>query len=251
VVGVYLGHGGNPHTTAAISASWPYTGWAGMRDQCNDDDEYRELCRVMARHGIRVCTVVGGALAGSETLDRVLSAWDEVDREHPIRDMRWVLAHVARLDPQRDIPRVLRLGAVVTTQPASYLYRDGADALERGLDDVWMPFRTWTEAGIPWALSTDNKPYRMLFTLRTALARREMHGRVVGASQRLTFDQAIRAASASGAYVRGDDADTGALTPGRLADLVVLPVRDEADVGDADADLTMIGGEFLHPPRPR
>ena len=68
VGGVYLQYGGHPEVAAAHQAAWPYTGWAGFTDQCNDPEAYRALCRLAARRRWRVATV------GLTAVDAVLSS---------------------------------------------------------------------------------------------------------------------------------------------------------------------------------
>src|SRR5207253_1436236 len=81
----------------------------------------------------------------------------------------------------------------------------------------------YTEADLPWSLSTDNKPYWLQFTLWVAVTRRErIEGRIIGPAQRLTVPQALRALTAAGAYVCCAERDRGSLAVGKLADLQVL-----------------------------
>jgi predicted amidohydrolase YtcJ len=246
--GVFLAYGGDDDVRAACDAAWPYTGWAAFKEQAVAPDEYAELCRILARHRLRVGTIVGGAAASTDTLDRVLSVWESVDREYPIRDLRWVLVHTALLDVARDAPRVRGLGAVITTQPSSYLHRSGLDAVRRGVAPAdLMPYRDWTSERLHWALSTDNKPYDMFFTIWTAMARREMtRGEIIGPAQRIGFDDALRAATLDGAYASFAERDRGSLEVGKLADLVVLADDPSKMAPDAAKDMrpvaTLIGG---------
>lgn len=246
VAGLYLGYGGHPEAAHLISGAWPYTGWAGFGEQYHPPDEYRALCRLAARHRLRVNTII------TTTLDEVLMIWEEVDREHPIRDLRWVLVHARTMQPERDFPRVKRLGLVVTTQPSSYVHRSGLAQVRDGLDpEGLLAHRDYVEAGIPWALSTDNKPYRPLFTLWAAVARRErVGGQVIGPGQRVGVPQALRALTWAGAYVAFEEHRRGSLEVGTLADLLVL-AADPLQVGtdalkDLEVLLTMVGGEVVH-----
>jgi predicted amidohydrolase YtcJ len=246
VSGIFLECGGTPEVAVHNRAAWPYTGWAGFTDQHNPPDQYRELCRLAAKYRLRVNTII------SRGADEVLTIWEEVDRERPIADLRWVLVHAQELDPARDFPRIKRLGAVLTTQPSSYIYRSGLAALRRGVDeDRYMAYRDYVEHELPWALSTDNKPYWMLWTLWCAVARREMaEGRTVGPGQRIGALEALRAMSLAGAYVSFEEHRRGSLEVGKLADLVVLsgdPLTVEADeLKELQVDLTMVGGRIVH-----
>jgi hypothetical protein len=246
VSGIFLEYGGNPEVAEHNRAAWPYTGWAGFTDQHNPPDQYRELCRLAARYRLRVNTII------SRGADEVLSTWEAIDRETPIRDLRWVLVHALELDPARDFPRIKRLGAVLTTQPSSYIYRSGQAALRRGVDEgTYMAYREYVEQALPWALSTDNKPYWMLWTLWCAVARREMaEGRVIGPAQKLGVLEALRAMSLGGAYVSFEEHRRGSLELGKQADLLVLSADplavDEDALKGLRVDLTMVGGRIVH-----
>lgn len=244
--GVYLEYGGHAEVAAVNRAAWPYTGWAGFTDQCNDPDTYRALCRLAARHRFRVATV------GLAATDAVLSAWEEVAREHPIRDLRWVLVHGREMEPERDYPRLDRLGCVVTTQPSSYLYRSGLALARSGVDpERLMAHRDYVAAGIPWALSSDNKPYWLMFTLWVAVTRRAMGAdSVLGPGQRVSVPEALRALTWAGAYACFAEDRLGSLEAGKLADLLVLSddlLRVPAEtLKDVQVELTMVGGRIVH-----
>lgn len=244
--GVYLEYGGHAEVAAANRAAWPYTGWAGFTEQCNDPDTYGALCRLAARHRLRVATV---GLAAS---DAVLSTWEDVAHEYPIQDLRWVLVHGREMEPARDYPRLARLGCVVTTQPSSYVHRSGLMLARSGVDpERLMAHRDYIAAGIPWALSSDNKPYWLMFTLWVAVTRRAMgEDAVVGPSQRVSVPEALRALTWAGAYTSFAEDRLGSLEVGKLADLLVLSddllrLPPEA-LKDVQVELTMVGGRIVH-----
>ncbi|MFW5947845.1 MAG: amidohydrolase family protein, partial [Gemmatimonadota bacterium] len=68
--------------------------------------------------------------------------------------------------------------------------------------------------------------------------------------QRLTREQALRAYTLNNAYAAFEESVKGSITPGKLADLVVLS-RDimrvpEDEVRDVVVDYTVIGGEVRY-----
>ena len=244
--GVYLEYGGHPEVAAATRAAWPYTGWAGFTEQCNDPDTYRTLCRLAARHRLRVATL------GLAATDAVLSIWEGVAQEYPIHDLRWVLVHGREMEPARDYPRLARLGCVVTTQPSSYLHRSGLALARAGIDpERLLAHRDYIAAGVPWALSSDNKPYWLMFTLWVAVTRRAMGvDVVVGPGQRVSVPEALRALTWAVAYASFAEDRLGSLEVGKLADLLVLSddllcIPPEA-LKDVRVELTMIGGRIVH-----
>ena len=100
------------------------------------------------------------------------------------------------MEPARDYPRLARLGCVVTTQPSSYVHRSGLGLARSGVDpERLLAHRDYVDAGIPWALSSDNKPYWLMFTLWVAVTRRAMGAdAVVGPGQRVSVPEALRSA---------------------------------------------------------
>jgi predicted amidohydrolase YtcJ len=242
VAGIYLEYGGHAENANLVAPSWPYTGWAGFQAHAIPPDEYRELCRTAARLRLRVNTTIG------RELNDVLTIWDEVHREFPIDDLRWVLIHARYIDPQRDVPRIKRLGAVVTTQPSSYAHKPGDPNID---DNTQKAHRDYIDAGLTWALASDNKPYELVKTMWAAVTRTEaVHGRIVGPKQRISVEEALRALTSSGAYVCFNEQRLGTITPGKHADAIAFsdnPFKLNANrLRDLQVDFTMAGGRTVH-----
>lgn len=73
-------------------------------------------------------------------------------------------------------------------------------------------------------------------------------GQVIGPDEALTVDEALRAYTVAGAFACHWDDRLGSLTPGRLADLVVLgddPRRvDPSRIGDIEVVATYVDGRW-------
>lgn len=246
VGGICLHHGGDPEVARVLHEAQPYTGWAGFVESANTPGAYGEQAALAARAGLRVSTLV------TRCLPEVLDAWEAADRVAPIRHLRWVLVHLNAAGPE-EAARIRRLGAVVTTNPISYLWRSGADEARRIGGDAGrlLPHRTLARLGIPFALATDNKPADPWLAFRAAVERRDMaSGEVLGPGERLTRIQALRALTVGGARLTFAERTRGTLEPGRAADLAVLD-RDplEASLDDLPSltcRLTMVGGRVVH-----
>ena len=246
VGGLCLHYGGDPEVARILHASQPYTGWAGFVESANDPEAYREQAELAARHGVRVNTLV------TRCLVEVLDVWEELARRHPIRDLRWVLVHLNAATPEQ-LARIRRLGAVVTTNPISYLYRSAADEVARlgGAAEQLLPHRSLARHRIGFGLATDNKPADPWAAFAAVVARRDMRtGLVVGERERLTRGQALAALTEGGARVTFAERERGRLAPGWAADLAVLehdPLTAPLEhlVGQT-ARLTMVAGEIVH-----
>ncbi|HXH81599.1 MAG TPA: amidohydrolase family protein, partial [Candidatus Tectomicrobia bacterium] len=236
----------DPRVAEAIASGYPYEQWAGHFYQALSFERLVELGTLAARLGLRVNCLV------CYDLETVLRAWEAVDREVSIRDRRWVAIHVTQATPEQ-IRRIKALGLVCTVTP-NFMYmasdRFGLDRLgERG-----TPIRDLLDAGVPVALSTDNVPYSMLWTMWEALARWDGDaGRRLGESG-LTREEALRISVQSGHLLTWSEDRRGVIEPGRDADLVVLdgdPLTCAEDALPALAvDLTIVGGRIVHERRP-
>jgi predicted amidohydrolase YtcJ len=246
VGGICLHWGGDTEVARTLHAGQPYTGWAGFVESANDPAAYRAQAALAARHGLRVNTLI------TRCLPEVLDVWEAIDAETPIRHLRWVLVHLNVVSP-RDQARIRKLGAVVTTNPISYLWRSAAEEVARAGGDAatLMPHRTLARQRIPFALATDNKPADPWLALAAVVARTDMtSGEVLGGSERLSRLEALRALTAGGAWLTFAERQAGMLAAGRRADLAVLdadPLTVPLDeLGAMPVRLTMVGGEVVH-----
>lgn len=245
ISGVFIGFGDDPAVARITRRALPDTGWTGFVESANSADEYRAYVALAAKHNLRVHTIVVDRLA------EILPILEEIDRTYPLSGRRWVLEHVGRTLPS-DVPRLARLGIYVTTIPVYQLWKN-ADRYLADADggETAVPHRMLMDAGIPVAAGTDNIPYNPFFTVWAMVARKERTtGRVIGAGQRLDAETALRLLTKAGSRLSFDEARTGTLEPGKLADLAVLSraPRDTAvdEIPDIRALLTMVGGRIVH-----
>jgi predicted amidohydrolase YtcJ len=246
IAGICLHYGGDPEVAGILHASQPYTGWAGFVESANDPEAYRTQAELAAAHGLRVSTLI------TRSLPEVLSIWEGVAERTPIRDLRWVLVHL-NVATEDHLRRIRRLGAAVTTNPISYLWRSAAEEVDKagGIAETLMPHRSLGRHRIPFGLATDNKPADPWLAFAAVVARRDMaSGRVLGPAERLTRREALRALTVGGAQVTGTGRDHGILAPGHVADLAVLdrdPLSVPLDeVAGLECRLTMVGGRIVH-----
>jgi predicted amidohydrolase YtcJ len=77
-----------------------------------------------------------------------------------------------------------------------------------------------------------------------------MSGKVWGADERVSVQDAIRAYTVNSAYINFDETRKGTLEVGKLADLVVmgddLLTMDSNRLKDARIDMTIVGGRVLY-----
>jgi predicted amidohydrolase YtcJ len=81
------------------------------------------------------------------------------------------------------------------------------------------------------------------------VTRKGKSGRVYGAEEAVSLEEAIRGYTRGSAYVTFDEKIKGSLEPGMLADLVVLSedilTIDPNRILEVEVETTMVGGEIL------
>ncbi len=204
--------------------------------------------QVAIEHGFQVNTHAIGDRGNRE----VLAIYEDVFRQHPDKtDLRWRIEHAQHLHPA-DVPRFAELGVIASMQGIHatsdapwVLKRLGSGRAESGAY-VW---RSLLAAGAVVTNGTDApvEPIDPISSFYASVTRRASDGTVFYPEQRMTREEALRAYTLSTAYAAFEDHLKGSLTPGKLADVVVLSkdimtVPDE-EIRDARVDYTIVGGE--------
>ena len=114
-----------------------------------------------------------------------------------------------------------------------------------------IPVREVAEAGIPFGLHCDAPvtPLNPLFTMWCAVNRVTSGGRPLGVDQAVDTATAMRGYTTDAAWLSFDEASLGGLSPGHLADFVVLDrnpfTTDPALLRDIEVLRTVVGGETV------
>lgn len=82
-----------------------------------------------------------------------------------------------------------------------------------------------------------------------AVTRKGMSGKVYGAEEKLTMEEAIRGYTAYGAHFTWEENVKGTLEPGMLADMIVLSedllAIDPENILDVQVEMTVVDGKVL------
>jgi predicted amidohydrolase YtcJ len=225
------------------SQAAPYTGWAGF---CYDAglprERVKELLIEAARRDIRMTSLHAD----------LLDLYEDVNRVVPIAGQRWVIGHISVLDSDA-VKRIRDLGLVLTTHTNRFLFKEGEILRARvgeAAEATIVPLRTLRQAGVHVALATDNVPASLFYPIWQCVARADRYsGRVIAPDQRLSREDALRAATIEGAYLMFEEHLKGSIEVGKLADLVILsddPLSvEEARLKDIVAELTVVGGRIV------
>ena len=241
--GLYV-HVGREAADDVRARAAPYTGWAGFNSNHGlPRDQAKELLLQCAANDIRAVMI------GSSNLD----LYDEVDREIPLKGRRWVISHISTISP-RDIERIVRMGLVLTTHTNNYLYKGlhaQAQRLPPERHGEIVPLRSLLDAGVKVSLATDNVPVSPFLPMWQAVARTSYRSKErVAPAEALSRADALRCATANGAYLTFDEHKKGSLETGKLADLAVLSAdpltTEESSIADIRSLMTMVGGRIVH-----
>jgi predicted amidohydrolase YtcJ len=146
------------------------------------------------------------------------------------------------------------MGLLAIPQP-SFIYYLGDSYIENFTPEqlaLSYPGRAWIEHGIVAAGSSDVPVVSAdpFVNLRSVVTRLTQDGQRMGPEQGVTIDEAIRMFTLNGAYASFEERTKGSITPGKLADLVVLD-RDPRAVTPEQlhtlrAELTVLDGQIAH-----
>ena len=193
---------------------------------------------------------------GDRANHAVLTLFEEIEAVNPPWDRRFRIEHAQHVRPA-DIHRFRKLDVIVSAQPY-HAVDDGCWAESRiGRERLatTYAFRTFASAGIHLCFGSDwtVAPLDPLSGISAAVTRCTLDGRNPQGwipEQKLSVEEALRCYTAEGAYAAFEEGEKGSITPGKVADLVVLD-RDplavhENDLRSIEVDLTMVGGEVVY-----
>jgi predicted amidohydrolase YtcJ len=186
-----------------------------------------------------------------DTIDAFLDQIEAINKEHPIKSLRWTLAHVNQINASQ-LERMKNLGMYAAVHPWAVI--NGAimhDEFGDGAYDM-PPLRTIQQSGIQWGLGTDGtaaNQYRPFTTLQFAVTGQMVGGATVN-RQSIGREDALIAHTRKNAYLVFQENNLGSIQPGKLADLVVLD-RDyltvPADqIRNIKPMMTMVGGRIVY-----
>jgi predicted amidohydrolase YtcJ len=229
---------GDASVAKIIAGDYPYEQWAGHFYQSLPHDRFVELGVVAAQLGLRMNCLV------CYDLERVLRAYEDIDRQVSIRERRWVIIHVTQATPDQ-LKRIKALGLVATVTPGfMYMASDRFGLNELGASGT--PIRQLVDAGIPVALSTDNVPYSMFFAMWQALSRWDNDSRSKLGDSHLSREEALRLCTVTGHQLTWSESDRGTLEVGKAADLIIVDrnplVCVEDEIKDIAVEHTFVAG---------
>jgi predicted amidohydrolase YtcJ len=245
VAGVFIGLSGDRIIREVALDALPDTGWSGFIEHANTWEEYREYVMLAAKLGFRVHTIA------ARDLNKVLTIWTDADKRFGIKNNRWVIEHISIVN-SAEMKVIKELGVHITTIPSKTLWKRGPKlrTFDAKNGNGITPHRTFANERIPIAIGTDNVPYNPFFSLWSAMTRVARNGETVGLDERMAIDEGLPLITREGARLSFEEQEKGMLTPGMLADFVVLD-RDlhstpPGNIKDTKADMTFVNGRLVY-----
>src|SRR5215471_9146530 len=193
---------------------------------------------------------------GDQAISMILDIYERIEKANGRRDRRWRIEHSQHM-AAKDFVRYARLGVIASVQPY-HAIDDGRWAEKRiGADRVsrTYAFRTFLQNGVRLAFGTDWSvaPLSPMWTIYAAVTRATLDGKNPEGwvpEQKLSVAEAVEAYTMGSAYAEFQDKEKGSITPGKLADFVIL--RDDifrippAAIKNVKVEATYLGGKLVY-----
>jgi predicted amidohydrolase YtcJ len=220
----------------------------------------------MLPEGAMLRRVLGADRAGLQVLIhaigdaanwRILELYRRVAERNGPRDRRFRIEHAQHLRAS-EVPRFAAQQVIASVQPY-HAIGDGcwcAARLGRDRARLTYAFRSLLDAGATLAFGSDwtVAPLNPLAGIYAAVTRRTLDGRHPRGwipEQKISVEEAVRAYTTGSASAEFAEHAKGTITPGKLADLVMLDRDifqiDPAAIAGAKVVLTLVDGKVVHP----
>lgn len=214
-------------------------------------DTARKLAELAVKHGYQYCIHAIGDRANREVLD----IFEEAFNNNPsVAPRRWRIEHAQHIHPD-DIPRFGQLDVIAsmqgihcTSDAIFVLQRLGPRRAEEGAY-VWQKL---LQSGAVVTNGTDApvEDIDPIASFYATVTRKLKDGTEFFPDQKMSRAEALKSYTLSCAYAAFEEDIKGSLTPGKLADIVVLSTDimtcPEGQIRDSKVDLTIIGGKVVY-----
>jgi len=185
------------------------------------------------------------------TIDGFLDQVEAINKEYPIKNLRWVFAHVNRINASQ-LARMRELGMYAAVHPWAVI-NGGINHRIFGDSAYDMaPLVTIQDSGVVWGLGSDGSRANQIMPFTTLWW--AVTGKMVGGTkvlrQTISREDALIAHTRKNAYLVFQENNLGSIQTGKLADLLVLD-RDyltiPADqIKDIKPVMTLVGGRIVY-----
>jgi hypothetical protein len=189
---------------------------------------------------------------GDASIEDIIDAIEAAQAKYPRQDARHIIVH-AQMARQDQLERMKALAITPSFFVAhTYYWGDRHRDIFMGPERAahMSPAASAQALGLPYTIHLDTPvvPMNPLFLVWTAVNRLSSTGQAIGADERISVMQALQAVTSTAAWQIFQQDNRGSITPGKLADLVVLsgdPLLDPMGIKDLHVLRTMVGGRTI------
>ena len=193
---------------------------------------------------------------GDSANSLMLDMFEKIVQVNPKWDRRFRLEHAQHIQP-KDFKRFARLGVIASVQPY-HAIDDGRWAEKRIGHErckTTYAFRTFHDNGVKICFGSDwtVAPLNPLLGIYAAVTRRTLDDANPDGwfpEQKISVQEAIEAYTINNAYAAFEENEKGSITPGKLADFVVLSDDilsiDPIKIRDVNVEMTILGGNIIY-----
>lgn len=217
-----------------------------------DVEEIERTAEIAVKHGFQVNTHAIGDRANREVLDIYERVWERTEADG--KQLRWRIEHAQHIDPA-DVPRFGQLGVIAAMQ-GIHCTSDGPWIPTRLGEErakiTSYPWRDLIETGAIIGNGTDVpvEPINAIASYYASVSRMTVEGERFFPEHVMTREEALTSYTLNNAIAAFEENIKGTLTPGKLADIVVLSqdllTVPEDTIPDTQVDMTILGGEIRY-----
>jgi len=227
--------------SAALSE--PYVDDPGNKGMfVHDRNDFTAMVSQAHEHGVQLAIHA----IGDEGIEVTLKAMESAIRFNPRKNHRHRIEHL-ELPHASQLRRMKRAGIIASMQPNFVGEWGGINGMyDARLGPVRAkknnPFKEVRDNNVHLAFGSDCMPFNPLYGVRSAVE-------APYDAQKLTVEQALLAYTRDAAYASFDEDAKGTISPGKLADFVVLsgdPITDPKALGSISVLKTVLGGDVVY-----
>ncbi|MCF6408943.1 amidohydrolase [Pseudalkalibacillus salsuginis] len=188
---------------------------------------------------------------GDQAVEMMIKSIHRALKRNPRTDHRHRIEHAGMAPP--DLVEKIKALEVVPIPNPAFIYEFGDGYIKDYGERIHtiFPLKSFAESGIPFAIGSDSPitTVNPLYGIHAAVNRRSKSGSLVGDTQKITVQEAIKAYTWYGAYASNEDHLKGSIEVGKLADFVVLSnsiLESKPDrLKDLQVEMTVLDGEIV------
>ncbi|PYJ47458.1 MAG: amidohydrolase [Verrucomicrobia bacterium] len=193
---------------------------------------------------------------GDRAISMILDIFSDIEREHGYHDQRFTIEHAQHMAP-KDFERFAKLHVIASMQPY-HAIDDGRWAEKRlGRERARYSYawRSFLDHSVTLAFGTDwpVAPLNPMLGLYAAVTRATLDSKNPGGwipEEKITLPEAVEAYTIGSAFAEFQEHEKGSITPGELADMVILndnifDLKPEA-IQNTKVETTIVGGKVVY-----